>query len=169
MTDARRAPHPECIARILPPGAAVILRDYDDPRRAGLAARLRVICAARGVLLLVGADASLARRIGADGVHLPEWAPAQDIPGGMIVTASAHDRAGLAAAAAKGAQAVLLSPAFATQSHPGAPALGAARFTALAAASPLPVIALGGVDETNARRLVGPNVAGFAAIGAFAR
>ena len=85
----------------------------------------------------------------------------------MIVTASCHDATELRQAYDRGADLALLSPAFATASHPGDPALDAARFCELAAAAPLPVLALGGVDEINARLLSGPNVAGIAGIGAF--
>ncbi len=87
--------------------------------------------------------------------------------GGLIITAAAHSAADLNRAASLGARLALLSPVFPTESHPGAEHLGAARFKALAAAAPLPVLALGGADETNARRLAGRNVAGIAAIGAF--
>ncbi|MEZ5893543.1 MAG: thiamine phosphate synthase [Parvularculaceae bacterium] len=168
MTDAARAPDPLLIARVMHAGGAIVLRDYRHPKRAALAAQLQSICARRGLKLIVGADIALAQTLGAAGVHLPRWfSPTTPIPKGMIVTASCHDAAELDEAKEKGAQAAFLSPAFATQSHPDARALGAARFKQLAAASPLPVIALGGADEANAPQLCGPNVAGLAAIGAF--
>lgn len=172
MTDRARIADPALVARALPKGAAVILRDYDMPRREALAAQLAQICAARGVVLLVGADPGLARRAGAKGVHAPawflrrnEWSASR--LGGMLISASCHCEAELRAAAKMNADVALLSPAFPTASHPGAEALGPRRFRSLAAASPLPVLALGGVDETNAARLAGPNVAGLAAISAF--
>ena len=172
MTDRARVADPALVARALPKGAAVILRDYDMPNRAALAAQLAQICAARGALLLVGADPDLARRAGAKGVHLPALflkrneQAASDFSG-MIVSASCHCEAELRAAARKNADIALLSPAFPTASHPGAETLGPERLRRLAAAAPLPVLALGGVDETNAALLTGPNVAGLAAIGAF--
>lgn len=168
MSDAARVPHPEAIARVLPRGGAFILRDYADPRRAALARRLQSICMRRGVLLIVGADLRLAREIGAAGVHLPSWAPAPaQSPGDLVVTAACHSAEDLERAAATGADLALLAPVFSTVSHPDAETLGAARFKAMAAAAPLPVLALGGVDETNADALAGPNVVGLAAIGAF--
>lgn len=166
LTDRARAPQPEIIIDALPPGAAVILRDYEAPDRTALAQRLKALCTTRGVLFLVGADLALAQAIGADGVHFPSWANIRPAPG-MIVTAACHSARELEKAAAAGAQLALLSPVFATQSHPGEQTLGAARFKSIARASPLPVLALGGVDETNAGRLAGRNVAGLAAISAF--
>ncbi len=168
LTDAKRARHPLLIARVLPKGAAIILRDYARPDRAAFAAQLKSVCAQRGVKLIIGADVELADRIGADGVHMPKWfTPSGPIPQNFIVTASCHDARGLARASAIGAHLALLSPVFSTASHPGKAGLGVERFRAIAAAASLPVLALGGVDEINAVQLAGPNVAGIAAIGAF--
>jgi len=71
LTDRRRIPEPEPILRALPAGAAVIYRDYDDPKRAAVAARYASICKGRGVFFLVAGDLALARRVGADGAHMP--------------------------------------------------------------------------------------------------
>ncbi len=171
LTDRRRIENPEPILAALPRGAAVIYRDYDNPRRAGVAARYRSICGARGVLFLVAGDIGLACAIGADGLHLPARtlsSSAYRREKRLLLTAACHDAAELARAGAAGADLALLSPVFATPSHPGAEHLGADRFKALAAASPVPVLALGGVDETNAPLLAGRNISGIAAISAFA-
>ena len=174
-TDRRRIANPEPVLRALPAGAAVIYRDYDDPKRVWIARRYAAICKARGVLFLVAEDEALAQAIGADGVHWPArmlrdfFPPASGGAGArLLVTAACHNAEDLALAHARGADLALLSPAFATPSHPDTEYLGPARFRALAAASPLPVLGLGGVDENNAALLAGRNVAGIAAIGAFA-
>jgi thiamine-phosphate pyrophosphorylase len=99
------------------------------------------------------------------GPRLPD--PGSRFPLPAIITVACHDADDLARAARIGADLALLSPAFPTRSHPGAEHLGPARFRALAAASPLPVLALGGVNEENAALLAAKNVAGIAAIGAF--
>ena len=164
-----RCETPHAIAAALPKGAALILRDYDYPDREAFAKELVGICSGHGVLTLIGGSAALAERVGADGVHLR----ARDIvtrpaaPQGMIVSAACHSAAELILAARAGAHIAFLSPVFETASHPGAPTLGVTQFKALAANAPLPVLALGGVDETNAAALKGPNVCGFGAIGAF--
>ncbi len=173
LTDRRRVARPEPVIRALPGGSAVIYRDYDDPKRAAIARRYAAMCRSRGVLFLIAEDAPLALSTGADGVHLPSrairkfnsalYAPA--VP--FILTASCHNAEELRIAAEAGVDAALLSPVFATDSHPDTDELGSERFKALAAAAAIPVLALGGVNETNARRLAGRNVAGIAAIGAF--
>lgn len=172
MTDAARIADPVAVARALPPDACVILRDYDHPARAEIAARLAKACRASGAALLVGADAALAQKIGADGAHLPERmidrAPSvrRALPD-AIVTCAAHNAGALSRAAEAGCDAALLSPAFATQSHPGAAHLGVAAFRELATAARLPVLALGGIGAENASSLMGTGAAGFAAISAF--
>jgi thiamine-phosphate pyrophosphorylase len=168
LTDRTRIPHPEIVARVLPKGTAIILRDYDWAGRDGLARRLKTICSARGLYLLIGADIALAHSINADGFHRPSWCDARIAPGAdLIKTVACHSKEDLKHVAKDNADLALLSPAFATPSHPGAPTLGPAAFKNMARASPVPVLALGGVDETNAEALIGPNTVGLAAIGAF--
>ena len=169
MTDEARLADPLPAARALPAGSAIILRHYGVPARAALARRLAAIARAQALLLLVGEDPALARRVGAAGVHLPERAigraGAVRWRSDWLVTAAAHSPAALRRAAAAGADAALLSPLFATASHPGVPALGPHRFRALAAACPLPVYALGGIDAARARTLRGSGAVGIAGIG----
>lgn len=199
LTDRRRIANPEPILRALPAGAAVIYRDYDDPRRESLARRYQAICRRRGTYFLVGADVGLAVRIAADGAHMPSWMLRNvNFPAGLeretarmrgneqgvarirpvsgpdsirippIITAACHDADDLRRAALAGADLAFVSPVFATQSHPDSDYLGPDRFKLLAAAAVLPVLALGGVDQSTAPLLAGSNVAGFGAIGAFA-
>ncbi|MCW5699414.1 MAG: thiamine phosphate synthase [Rhodospirillales bacterium] len=176
MTDATRLPDPLPAVAALPRGAAVILRHYESPDREALARKLAHLCRRRGVRLLIAGDTRLAIRVGADGVHLPEhvlahgsrvWAlwRRQRRPRGWLVTAAAHSSAALHRAARAGIDAVLLSPVFATPSHPGARTIGPLRFTAMTGTSPLPVYALGGINTKTARRLIASGLAGIAAIG----
>lgn len=173
ITDRARGGDPLRAASRLPAGSAVILRDYGHPDRARLARDLAALCRRRRLLLLVAADARLAARVGADGLHLPEaeahraraWRRRRPA---WLITAAAHSLPALWRARRAGADAALVGPVFATASHPGARPLGPVRFAALARLSPLPVYALGGIDATTARRLNGTGAQGFAAIGAFA-
>ena len=105
-----------------------------------------------GTCVVLADSAQTAREWGADGCY---GAPLALAPrrAGLIALATAHDLRELAQAARMGADAVLLSPAFATKSHPGAAALGLVRFRMLAAYARMPVIALGGMHPRHARRL----------------
>jgi thiamine-phosphate pyrophosphorylase len=64
-----------------------------------------------------------------------------------------HGRAGVARGRRLGADLALLSPAFRTASHPGAPALGPLRWAGMAAGLGRPAVALGGVAAGTAGRL----------------
>ena len=169
MTDEARLADPLPAARALPAGSGIILRHYGAPERAALARQLAAIARRRGLFLLVGEDPALARRVGAHGVHLPERAVRRAAvvrwQRHWLITAAAHSPAVLRLAAAAGADAALLSPVFATASHPDVRALGPQRFAALVQASPLPVYALGGIDVARARLLQGSGAAGIAGIG----
>jgi thiamine-phosphate pyrophosphorylase len=171
MTDDERLADPLAAARALPRGSLVILRARDDARRAKLAAVLATIARMRGLLLLIANDARLAASIGAHGLHLSE-AQARDAfrwrarHPDWLITAAAHSLR--ACARAHDADALLLAPIFATQSHPGGSALGVMRARFIAQQSLLPVYALGGIDAQTAARLQGGAFVGVAGIGALA-
>ncbi len=170
LTDPVRLRDPRPLLPRLPPGAAVIFRPYGIAEPARLGRLYLRACRRRRILFLVAADVALARRIGADGVHLPEYmagsrAWARRARPGWLVTAAAHSPAALRRAAFAGADAALLSPVFATASHPGGRSLGVLRFARWCRASPLPVYALGGITAANARRLRGSGACGIAGIG----
>ena len=112
-------------------------------------------------------------RIGADGLHLPEWQLRRGglLPRrgarrrGFIIIAACHSRAALVAARRARLDAALLAPVFATASHPGAPCLGILRTALLRRGAGVPVFALGGINTGTARRLMGSGVCGIAGIG----
>jgi thiamine-phosphate pyrophosphorylase len=166
MTDDVRLRDPVAAARALPKGSMVIVRSRDGARRQALAHTLREVARTRSLFLLIAGDVALARRIGADGVHLPETrigeAAAIRARNPMLVTAAAHSLRALRQAGY--VDALILSAVFATASHPGRAALGAVRANHIARQAPLPVYALGGITARNARLLFG--FCGIAAIGA---
>lgn len=141
----------------------MVVRARTDTARAALAERLSGIAP-----LLIAGDERLAAQIGAVGLHLPQmrigeaahWRARHP---GWIITAAAHGAGALMKA--QQIDALFLSPVFATASHPGAAALSPVRAGLIAAASPVPVYALGGVTARNAARLP-PSFSGIAAIGA---
>jgi thiamine-phosphate pyrophosphorylase len=167
VTDDLRLSDPFAAARALPPGSLVIVRARDAKRRAELAAQLRSIAWARGLILLIADDPALARAVGAGGLHLPEarareaahWRAKNP---GWLITAAAHSLG--AVLRARHADAVLLSPVFATDSHKDAPALSATRARLIARGVTMPVFALGGITAGNAALL--GFFAGIAAISA---
>ncbi|HEX7968044.1 MAG TPA: thiamine phosphate synthase, partial [Stellaceae bacterium] len=106
----------------------------------------------------------------AAGVHLPSNAISLDarrrLGTAALIGCSAHDRAELAAAAAAGADYATLSPIFPSASKPAyGPALGLASLASMVAARGLPVVALGGIDETNGTACIRAGAAGLAVMG----
>jgi thiamine-phosphate pyrophosphorylase len=161
VSDARNDARLEAILRRLPPGSGLIFRHYHLPERQRRARweELRRLCRARGVLAVLASTPAQARRWRADGAY----GLLRNLAGGppMLRLATAHGLRELGQAARHGADAALLSPVYPTRSHPGAPGLGPMRFRALAARSPLPVLALGGMNRARARHL---RARGWAAI-----
>ncbi|RAK61705.1 thiamine monophosphate synthase [Phenylobacterium hankyongense] len=172
FTDPARTPDPEAIALTLPAGAAIVFRSFGAADADARARRLLAIARTRRLKLLIGADAALAGRIGADGVHLPErLAPRaralKTAHPGWIVTAAAHSLRAARAAHAAGADAAVVSAVFASRSPSAGPPIGPLRLAALVRRAGLPVYALGGVDEKTARRLADAGLVGLAAVEAF--
>jgi len=150
----------------LPKGAAVLLRGAAPE----VAARVAKLCRARWLVLLVSGDGRQALRLGA-GLHVPDRAATRNLlpfllnRRGAWLSAAVHGRAGLVRARRIGADVVLISPAFPTASHPGAPALGPLRWASLARAAGRPAVALGGMSAQAMRRLPRGLAAGWAGIG----
>lgn len=166
VTDEKRGGDPLAAAALLPAGSWVIFRHYDAPDRSVLAIRLAALCRKRRLKLFIAGDPVLARSVKA-GLHLPDWLAARPSPSirrWKTLTVAAHDRLGLIRAAKLGAKAALLSPVFATASHPGAKPLGLLAFRRLARGAKLPVIALGGIDRTSVSLLKNAPIAGIAAV-----
>jgi thiamine-phosphate pyrophosphorylase len=82
-------------------------------------------------------------------------------------SAPVHGQAEIRTAERAGADLLFLSPVFATSSHIGARPLGLARFAWLARRTPLPVIALGGMNRERGRRLASFGAYGWAGIDAW--
>jgi thiamine-phosphate pyrophosphorylase len=172
FTDPARTPDAEAIARRLPPGAAIVFRAFGAAGAEAQGHRLLAIARARRLVLLVGADWALARRLGADGVHLPERLAhragrLKAANPRWIVTAAAHSPAAARRGLRLGADAVVASTAFASRSPSAGRPMGAVRLAILVRLAQGPVYALGGVDNEKARLLKDTGLVGLAAVDAF--
>lgn len=153
VTDARNDARLERVLARLPRGSGLIYRHYhlDPPQRRARFERLAAIARRHGHVLVLSGEARQARQWRADGAY---GSPARLACGPAILRlVTAHSLAEIAAARRARADAILLSPAFPTRSHPGTRALGPLRFRLLAARAGVPVIALGGMNAARARRL----------------
>jgi thiamine-phosphate pyrophosphorylase len=170
FTDPQRSPEPVALALALPRGAGLAYRAFGAPDAAEVAGRLGRIARRRGVILLIGADAV---RVRGAGVHLPERMATRvraikAAHPGAIVTAAAHSLPAILRARRAGADAVIVSPVFASASPSAGRPMGAMRFAALARAAGVPIYALGGITANTAPRLLTTKACGLAGVEAFA-
>ncbi|CAO3374999.1 thiamine phosphate synthase [Azospirillum argentinense] len=179
ITDRRQAapPLPELAARLFAGGLRWLSlreKDLDESRQIALAHALVERARPWGALVTLHGDPNLALAAGTDGVHLPEGADVaaarQRLGPGALVGLSAHDAEGIRRAAEGGADYVTLSPVFPSPSKPGyGPQLGTEGLRRLTTESPLPVIALGGVESGNIDACLAAGAAGVAVMGAVMR
>ncbi len=173
FTDPERAPNPEAVAERLPTGAGIVYRAFGSSDAVEQGRRLRAIAEARGLLLLVGAHANLAEGVGAHGLHMPERL-VREIPRlraehpRWLITVAAHDLAAVAAAEQAGADAVVASPVFPSNSPSAGEPLGVEGLRSFVEATSLPVYALGGVRARTVTQLIGSGIVGLAAVEALA-
>lgn len=173
ISDRARVPDDELIRRIERggPGLAVQLRDpaLSAGELLALGRRLRSATRAVGARLWVNDRLDLAVLLDADGVHLGRASVSvadarRALGADRVVSRSAHSLDDVVRAAEAGADAVLLSPVFASPGK-GAPlALGAVAEARHRLPSTTRLYALGGVDLTNAASCVAAGATGVAAI-----
>jgi len=155
LSDARNDARLEQALRTLPRGSGFVFRHYHlspEARRRRFD-KLAKVARECGHAVVLSGSADEAERWGAEGLYGP---PGRIGPGPALRIATAHGRAEIEAANAIGADAVMLSPVFATRSHSDAPALGPERFHALATLARMPVIALGGMTPVRAQEFGWP-------------
>lgn len=149
----------ETVLARLPTGlCAVLLREKDLPVRAllELAKTLRKITHDHASPLIVSGRIDVAIAAEADGVHCGGEAPypadlRRVAPPGFLIGASIHGDE----RPPQGADYALLSPVFATNSKPGVAPIGLAGLRAgVARAGGIPIIALGGIDGSNAKACI---------------
>jgi thiamine-phosphate diphosphorylase len=144
----------------------VVLREKDLPRdrRAALADALRsVLAPVGGSLVVAGPDP-----LGGDAVHLSAAGPYPP-PARLVVGRSCHDATELGRVSTE--DYAFVSPVFPTPSKPGyGPALTPAGLAELVRRSPVPVLALGGVQTPeDAAACVAAGATGVAVMGAVMR
>ena len=173
VTDAARQSDPYDSIEALPRGSAVIFRHYQVDDREGLARKISGLCRRKGIALLLSGDPAMALRVRAGGIHFPQrlLVPGMARAGAIcftqknwLISAAAHSFPALVSAHKIGVDLALLSPVFATRSHPGGKAIGPTPFAAMVRNSPVPVYALGGINQRNFPRIAQSGISGIAAL-----
>ena len=146
------------LAKNLPAKSVLVYRHFSESRHKEIAVELKHLCQQQGAKLLIGADPKLARIVGADGVHLPQ-SMVKQLPAIQakyqfsLITCAAHSVSAGRQGIKNGAMAVIVSCVFPSTSASASPAMGACRFRNFIKKIDAPVIALGGINETNVLKL----------------
>jgi len=136
-----------------------------------LALRLRRVTERYGVPLIVNDFPRVARDSGAAGVHVGaddcSVADARRIVGPeAIVGVSVVDAASAVRAQAEGADYLGVGAVFSTATKGDADTVSLAALAEICAATPLPVVAIGGISASNVSLLSGTGIAGVAVVSA---
>lgn len=175
VTDRRLAGGEDALVRAVAEAVeggvnVVQLREKDLPpaELLPLACRLREVTAGRA-LLLVNGPVEVAVAAGADGVHLPEDAPAQGWgpePLRLIVGRAVHSLEAARKAVDEGVDYLVAGPVYGTGSHPAAEPAGSGFVRKLASSVTVPVIGIGGITAMNAADVMQAGASGVAVISA---
>jgi len=179
VTDRSQArlPLEDIVARACAGGCRwVSVREKDLPadEQIALARRLAPVVQRYGARLTLHGDADLARAAAADGVHLSadgDAAAARTTLGPhAFVGISIHGAAEAVALDPRAVDYAIAGPAFLTASKPGyGPALGPEGLAAICRATPVPVVAIGGIDAENVGDVMKTGVAGIVVMGSVMR
>jgi thiamine-phosphate pyrophosphorylase len=132
----------------------------------------RELAADAGATFVVNDDVEAARLLRADGVHLGRDDPGSEraLELGLLLGRSAASVEEARDATAEGAGYIGAGPVWTTPSKPDAdPAIGLDGLAAIAEAVSVPVVAIGGIDETNAAACIVAGATGVAVVRAATR
>ncbi|MCK7594630.1 thiamine phosphate synthase [Lysobacter sp. CAU 1642] len=162
------------VRRLLEPGISVLQlrsKHLDAPQRERLGRQLLPACAEHGVPLIVNDDPGLAARIGADGVHLGREdggiAKARDLLGAeaWVGVSCYADPERARRLAGEGATYVAFGAVYGSTSK-STPHRAPLTLFEEWRGSPVPCVAIGGIDAGNAAPLIARGVRWLAVIGA---
>jgi thiamine-phosphate pyrophosphorylase len=126
----------------------------------------RELCAGSGTTFVVNDDVDAAIELGADGVHLGagDEGAERAREAGLLLGLSAQTLADALAAEAERPAYIGAGPVWPTPTKPQAAALGLDGLAEICVAVQTPVIAIGGIDVTNAARCLVAGAAGIAVV-----
>lgn len=151
---------------------AICIREPQIPVRekVDLTRRLVETLRPHGVLVLMNDRIDVALSANADGAQLgfrslPLDVARRSVPRDFLLGFSAHEGDNLDRIAEGGANFAFLGPIFDTPSKRGLKeAIGATKLAAIAAATRLPIVGIGGIEPHNAASLRSPGLAGIAVV-----
>lgn len=151
----------------------VQLREKTLAREAFLerAKRIRTLCERYNVLFIVNDEVDIAKAVGADGVHVGQSDESarearEKLGPDAVIGVSAKTVEQALAAEAAGADYLGVGAMFSTGTKTDARTISRETFRAIREAVDLPIVAIGGIDESNIEELAGTGADGVAAVSA---
>lgn len=135
------------------------------------ALEIQALCRQYGVPFIINDNVEVARRCGADGIHVGqsdmEAGALRDLVGpGMWIGVSAQTVGQALAAQAAGADYLGVGAVFATSTKADAVEVSHQALADICRAVDIPVVAIGGINKNNIKELVGTGVDGVALVSA---
>ena len=149
-------------------------KDLSNDDQIALVSTLLPIARRHGARLTLHGDAALAKACGSDGVHLPagsDPAASRALLGpDKLIGVSLHTVTEAEAIDRSVVDYAIAGPAFETPSKPGyGPEIGHKGLAEIAAAAPVPVLAIGGLNATRAAEVLAAGPVGIAVMGSIMR
>lgn len=133
-----------------------------------LALSLLSLCRDHGARVILNTSMEMARKLHADGIHLSQrrlrGLQPDALDGSLLTGISCHSAEEIHEALSYAPDYLCLGPVQKSASHPGAEPLGWGRFAELAALSPVPVYAIGGMGYADLEKARAHGGHGIAAI-----
>ena len=166
----------------LPKNSIIIIREYhlDDKNRENFAKKVILLAKKHKIMVIVGKNVELAKKIGANGVHfsdfdklLLKFLRKSAFPKDFIFSFACHNQKSLLFCKKLRPDLTFISPAFATSSHKGQKPMGIKNLAKISFQKerlfyPSRLYALGGINKNNIKSIRKLNFSGFGAIDLFA-
>ena len=165
FTDSIKTKNPIELAKKLPKKTGVVIRDYNSVNKEEIINEIVNIKNRRLLTLLIAGKHKRTKYI--DGIHMPVWLKTSNNRRHKIISMSVHSAKDVRKSIDIKANIVFISPVFSTSSHMDKSCLGVIRLGLMAKLFKIPVIALGGINNTNITRLRNLPISGCAGIDVF--
>ena len=147
----------------IPQNSGIVIRNYLSEDRLKIIESIRRNSKRKNLTLLIGEKSNRIRDI--SGLHLPKWHyQKRKMNKKQILSISAHGIIDKRRIINSKADLIFLSPIFRTSSHPNSRPLGTIKFGLIARQFSKPVIALGGINKNNIKKLKNLPIEGVAGI-----
>ena len=147
----------------------IIYRNYNDSKRETELIKIAKACKKNRYQLFVSNDIKLAIKVRSDGIYIPSFNKKKGFLNlenkNFIILGSAHNQIEIQEKISQRCSAIFLSPVFSVKKTKNY--LGINKFNLLSYSSKVSVLALGGINQNNIRKLKMLHINGFGAIRMF--